>query len=306
MKKLNIALLIALLAPAVALAGGPVLGYVNTAGYAENTPEDTVKAIQKAFKATMPHVKGDDWVDGALNFNAGAKAYAKTWQDRMNDDFDQPEEYAKAIAHGKKLWETPFANGKTMASCFPHGGKGAANMYPRVNKDTGKVETFEGALNKCRTDNGEKALDYGDMKEMGTLSIVARRLSNGERINVQVKTDAEKAAFQRGKNLFYGRFGKFEQACAHCHIQQAAKIARTEDLSPIIGQATHFPVFRPNKETGDLGIITLHKRYEGCQNSVLVDKKEQIKPGSDESNDLEFFHSYVSNGLPLSSGVFRK
>ena len=254
----------------------------------------------------MPHVKGDEWVNGAMNLNVGSAQYNKLWTDRMNDDFDQPVGYPEAMAAGKKLWETPFANGKTMASCFPNGGKGAANMYPKVDPVSGKVITFDLALNKCRTDNGESALDPNDMKTMGTLSIVARKLSDGERINMVVKTDAELAAFNRGKEIFYGRVGELENACAHCHIQKAGSTARTEELSPVIGQSAHWPVFRADKSTDGVMVITLHKRYEGCQNSTRVDKKEQIKPGSDASNDLEYFHTYLSNGLPLSSGVFRK
>jgi len=298
MKKFILVLLLAFSVPAFAEG-------VNTAGYAEKTPEATLKAIQHAFAKEFPEVKGDAFVNGSMNFNKGSAEYNKMMTARMHDDFDQPVGYPEAMSAGKKLWDTPFANGKTMASCFAHGGKGAANAYPRVNA-AGKVETFEGALNKCRTDNGEKALDFGDMKTMGALSIVARKLSDGERIKIVIDSAAETAAFNRGKEIFYGRVGKFEQACAHCHIQKAAKVARTEELSPIIGQAAHFPVFRIDKATDGVAVITLHKRYQGCQNSTAVDKKDQIKPGSDQSNDLEYFHTYISNGMPLSTGVFRK
>src|SRR3569833_2247398 len=62
--------------------------------------------------------------------------------------------------------------------------------------------------------------------------------------------------------------------------------------------------FRPNKETAHLDVVTLQKRYEGCQKNVKVAKP--YKPGSKELNDLEYFHTYLSNGLPMSSGVFRK
>lgn len=297
MKKISLALLFAVFS--LPVMAEPVI----TAGYAEKTPEATLKAIQDMFHQKFPEVKGDAFVDGSMNFNKSSREYNKLWTDRMNDDFDQPAEYTKAIAAGKKLWDTPFANGKTMASCFKDGGKGAANEYPKVDA-SGKVVTFENALNKCRTDNGEKELAYDDMNTMGALSIVARRLSNGMRINMQIKTDAEKAAFNRGKEIFYGRFGKAEQACASCHIQHAGDTARTEELSPVIGHAAHFPVFRPNKVTGDLGVITLQNRYKGCQKNTLVDKP--IKEGSADSNDLEYFHTYISNGMPLSSGVFRK
>jgi len=297
MKNITLVLLLAFSLPAFAEP-------VHTAGYAETTPEATLKAIQDLFEKTMPQVKGDAFVDGSLNFSESSRAYNKIWTDRMHDDFDQPEEYAKAMAHGKKLWETPFTNGKTFASCFPNGGKGAAVDYPKVDPVSGKVITFEHALNNCLESNDEMTLKYDDMHEMGALSIYAHQLSDGDRINMHIKTPAEKAAFERGKALFYGRFGKAEQACANCHIQHAGKIARTEDLSPVIGQAAHWPLFRPNKQTGDLGISTLQNRYKGCQKNTLVEKP--MKEGSDDSNDLEYFHMYISNGMPLSAGGFRK
>jgi L-cysteine S-thiosulfotransferase len=297
MKNFILVLLLAFSLPAFAET-------VKTAGESEATAEATLAAIQKHFKEAFPSVQGDDFVDGSMNFSPSSKKYNNYWMTRFVDDIDQPEEYTKAMDGGKKLWNTPFANGKSFSSCFPDGGKGAAADYPKVDAVTGKVLTFENALNKCLTSNGEKPLEYKDMKTMGALSIIARKLSDGSRIKMEVKTDAEKAAFARGKAIFYGRFGKAEQACAHCHIQQAGKIARTEELSPAIGQAAHFPVFRPNKATGDLGIVSLQVRYEGCQKNTLV--ADPIKPGSDASNDLEYFHTYISNGLPLSTGVFRK
>jgi len=298
MKNITLVLLLAFSLPAFA---GPA---VKTAGEAETTAPATLKAIQDHFKETMPQVKGDAFVDGSMNFSKSSKEYNNFWMLRFVDDIDQPEEYTKAMNAGKKLWETPFANGKTFSSCFADGGKGAAADYPKVDATSGKVITFENALNKCLESNNEKPLGYGDMNKMGALSIHARKLSDGARIKIDVNTDAEKAAFARGKDIFYGRFGKAEQACANCHVQHAGKIARTEELSPVIGHAAHFPVFRPNKATGDLGIITLQKRYEGCQKNTLV--ADPIKPGSAESNDLEYFHTYISNGMPLSTGVFRK
>lgn len=297
MKILMLALMIGFTLPVFA---GPV---VHTAGYAETTAPATLEAMKKHFQQTMPAVKGDAFVDGALNFNKGSKEYNQFWQARLKDDFDQPEEYKKAIATGKALWEKPFANGKKFADCFPDGGKNAAISYPKVDS-AGMVVTFEKALNQCLESHQEKPLNYGDMKTMGALSIYARRFSDNGRIKIAVTTDAEKAAFARGKTLYYARLGKLDMACASCHTQQAGKTVRSEELSPVIGHAAHFPVFRPNKATGELDIVTLQKRYEGCQRNVLVEKP--FKPGSAEFNDLEFFHTYLSNGLPLSAGVFRK
>lgn len=298
MKKFILVLLLAFSLPVLA---EPVI----TAGYEAKTPEATLKDIQAAFHQTMPHVKGDMFVEGALNFPNSDLPYNKMWAERLAPGaFDEPEEYAHSLAAGKKLWETPFANGKTMASCFANGGKGAANDYPKVDAATGKVITFERALNDCRVANGEKALDYGDNKTMGALSVIARRMSDGMRINMHIKSEKELAAFNRGKEVFYGRTGSADQSCANCHIQHAGQVARTEDLSPVIGQAAHFPVYRPNPQTGDLNMITLQMRYKGCQKSTGVAKP--MNEGSDESNDLEYFHTYISNGMPLSAGIFRK
>jgi len=296
MKNFILVLLLAFSLPAFAET-------VKTVGEVETTPEATLKAIQKHFSEIIPEVKGDAFIDGSLNFSKGAKEYYQTWHDRMNDSFDQPPEYAKAMADGKKRWETPFKNGKTFASCFPNGGKNVAGNYPKMDKYN-NIITFERALNDCLVSNDEPQLSYSDMNTMGALSIHARKLSDGSRMNIVVKTDAEKRAFQRGKDLFYARAGTSEQACAHCHIQQASKNVRSEQLSPVIGQAAHFPVFRPNRATGDLGVITLQQRYFGCQRNTGV--ANPIRQGSADANEMEYFHSYISNGMPLSSGIFRK
>lgn len=301
MQLLKIVILYILLAGQIANAEA-----LDTFGYYENSAEDTLRAIIKAYQAAVPQVQGDAFVRGSLNFNVGAAEYNRFWTRRLQDDFDMPPEYEELMAKGRELWEITFANGKTMADCFANGGKGAAAEYPKVDAVSGKVQTFEWALNQCRIKNGASPLDYRDMPTMGALSVVARKLSDGVRIRLRVRSTAEQAAFARGKAIFYERLGVFEQACAHCHIQLVGKFARTEAFSPAIGQAAHFPVFRANAETGDLRVVTLQKRYEGCFSSIYVPGEMLLRPGSDGANDLEYFHTFLSNGLPLTSGVFRK
>lgn len=279
---------------------GPV---VHTAGLAEPTAATTLEAVKKHYATTMPQVQGDAFVDGALNFNKGARQYNQSWEDRFKDDFDQPDEYKSAFSAGKSMWEKPFADGGHFADCFADGARGAAAFYPKV-ADDGSVITFEKALNQCLAKHSEKPLAYGDMQAMGVLSLYARKLSDGSRVNIVVKSPAEQAAFERGKTLYYTRHGQLDMACASCHTQQAGKTLRSEELSPVIGQTTHFPVFRPNKESATLSVVSLQKRYEGCQANVKVAKP--FKAGSPELNDLEYFHTLMSNGLPLRSGAFRK
>jgi len=276
---------------------------VHTAGESETTAAATLAALRAYYQVTIPDVKGDAFVDGALNFNAGARQYNDFWEKRFKDDFDQPDEYRQAFADGKTLWDKPFSDGKSFSDCFPDGGRGAAAGYPKVDNH-GAVVTFERALNLCLEMHHEQPLAYDNMKTMGALSLYARRLSDGARIHIEVKTKAEEAAFNRGKMLYYTRLGQLGMSCASCHIQQAGKTLRSEELSPVIGQEAHFPVFRPNRETAQLSVVTLQVRFQGCQKNVKV--AQPFALNSAELNDLEYFHTYLSNGLPLHSGAFRK
>jgi L-cysteine S-thiosulfotransferase len=65
-----------------------------------------------------------------------------------------------------------------------------------------------------------------------------------------------------------------------------------------VGQATHWPVFR-----GGDNLNTIQARYKRCLEQV---RAVPFEIGSEEFNNLEYFHSYLSNGLPLKASVYRK
>lgn len=257
---------------------------------AQATPEQDRQQLIKYFETRYPNVKLDDYVYGSLAFDSDS-------MEQYKSIMDFPP-FLDVVDKGRKMWETPFANGKTYASCFPNGGKNVAGNYPYFDDKAGKVVTFEMAINQCREKNGEKPLDYNDMKTIGVLESYARTLSDGMLMNVKVEGPAALAAYESGKKFFYQRRGQLNFSCATCHVDNAGNRIRSELLSPVIGQATHWPVFR-----GGDKLVTLQDRYEGCNKQV---RAVPFKPGSTEYNDLEYFHSYVSNGLPLKASVFRK
>jgi sulfur-oxidizing protein SoxA len=257
---------------------------------ANATPEQDRQALLQYFQKRYPEIKPEDYVYGALNFS-------KDSMEQYEAIMDFPP-YVSDIDKGKKMWETPFKNGKTYAGCFPNGGKMVAGNYPYFDEKAGKVVTFEMALNDCRQANGEAPLDYNDMKTMGVLTAYARTLSDGMRMNIKVETPAAQEAFNRGKEFFFSRHGQLNFSCASCHVQGAGLIVRTEYLSPAIGQATHWPVFR-----GGSNLVTLQDRYEGCLKNI---RAVPPKPGSTVFNDLEYYHSYLSNGMEMQASVFRK
>lgn len=272
----------------LALVGAGLLAGAVTTAHAG--PEEDRKAILDYFKKKFPNVEFNDYVHGALALNPDAKA--------QYDAVMEFPPYVGEIEKSKKMWETPFKNGQTYANCMPNGGKNIAGNYPYFDQKLNKVVTLEMALNDCRVKNGEKPYDYNDMKTMGLLTAYMRTLSDGMKMNIKVDGPGAMAAYEDGKKTFFTRVGQLNFSCSTCHVDNAGNKLRTEILSPVLGQSTHWPVFR-----GGDRIVTLQDRYEGCQRQV---RQVPLKPGDETFNNLEYFHSYISNGLPMQASVFRK
>jgi len=266
------------------------LGVLMSSFNALATPEQDRQALIKHYTQKYPNIKVDDYVYGALAFDADSKA-------QYNSIMEFPP-YESVIDEGRKMWETPFKNGKRYTDCFPNGGKQLAGNYPMFDEAKGKVVTLQDALNNCRVANGEEALKVNDMKTMGTLTSYMRTLSDGMLMNVKVEGPKAMAAYEDGKKSFYSRKGQLNFACANCHVQNGGTRLRSELISPVIGHAVHWPVFR-----GGDNLVTLQQRYQGCYTQVRAVPPPQ---GGETMNNLEYFHSALSNGLPLKASVFRK
>ena len=242
------------------------------------------------FEKRFPGVPLEDYVYGALIANPSGR-----------EQYEQIMEFPPFLGDldkGKQIWETPFHNGKTLADCFPRGGRNVVGDYPYFDETLGRVVTFENAINACLHINGEAEFAYGDREPMGVLTAYARTLSDGMRINIRVDSPGAVARYEAGKNFFFRRIGQLNAACAGCHLHNAGRIMRMEIISPALGQATHWPIFRGGEE-----LMTFQGRFKRC-----MEQMRAVPYGfdSDEWNDLEYFLSALSNGLPLKSSVFRK
>jgi sulfur-oxidizing protein SoxA len=272
------------------LTGVAGLGIALGAVSVHASPEKDRQELIKYYTSKYPNVKIEDYVYGALAFDADAKA--------QYDAIMEFPPYESEIDAGRKLWETPFKNGKTYASCVPNGGKMIAGNYPMFDEAKGKVVTLIDAINDCRVANGEEAYKVSDIKTMGLLTAYMRTLSDGMLMNIKVEGPKAMAAYEDGKKTFYQRAGQLNFACSSCHVQNAGVRLRSELISPAVGHAVHWPVFRAGEK-----LFMLQKRYVGCFKSVRA-----ISPpeGSTTLNNLEYFHSALSNGLPMKASVFRK
>ncbi len=248
-------------------------------------PVADAKAFRNYFVNKFPKVKLDDFVNGPYSMN---KDMRKQWE-----EMEQFPPYEFALDDGKAMFAKPFKNGKTYADCFPNGGIGVRQNYPYFDEKEGKVVTLELALNRCREANGEAPISY--MKdEMAALTAYMAYTSRGKPMDIKIPDDPRAlAAYENGKRYFYTRRGQLNFSCASCHVQNPGERIRAEILAPALGILNAMPIYR--SEWGGMG--TISRRFVSCNSQV---RGVPLEPQSEEYRDLEYYLSYVSNGLPIS------
>jgi len=124
--------------------------------------------------------------------------------------------------------------------------------------------------------------------------------SRGNKIDIKIPAEeGALAAYEAGKQHFYAKRGQLNMSCADCHQYNAGNRVRADILSPALGHTSHFPVYR--SKWGGLG--TIHRRYGGCNKQV---RAKPYKPQSAEYANLEYFETYMSNGLESNGPGARK
>jgi sulfur-oxidizing protein SoxA len=269
----------------VAMAAAVVIGVLSTGTAANASPQQDLQAFRNYFKTRFPDVAFDDYVNGPYALDKSLRAQ---WKSIM--EFPP---YAFALDEGKKLFHTPFKTGKTYADCFENGGVGVRQNYPYFDKKRGQIVTLELAINQCREKHGEKPLQYKKGK-MAALSAYMSYMSRGKRFDIKVPDDPKAlAAYRKGKEYFYSRHGQLGFSCASCHVQEAGKKVRAQLLAPALGIVASFPIYR--SKWGSMG--TLDRRFGGCNRNV---RAKPFKAQSETYRDLEYFLTYMSNGLPVA------
>jgi sulfur-oxidizing protein SoxA len=258
---------------------------------AQAGPEEDRKAFVQYFEKRFPEIKLSDWGNGAYSLDPDLKAQ---WE-----AIEEFPPYSPDIDAGKKMFETPFKNGKTYGSCFKNKGIGIAQDYPYFDKKKGEVVTLSVAINECRTKNGEEPLPYGKGKIAQILAYMAFT-SRGNKTHVVIPKDKRALeAYENGKQFYYAKRGQLNFSCADCHVLNPGRHIRADLLSPALGHTTHWPVYR--SAWGNLG--TLERRFEGCNEQV---RAKAFPLQGKEYRDLEYFLTYMNNGLPLNGPASRK
>jgi sulfur-oxidizing protein SoxA len=254
---------------------------------AADTPDPAAdaKAFRDYFVKKFPKVKLEDFVNGPYSLNEDMR---RQWEEK-----EQFPPYEFALEAGKEMFATPFRNGKTYADCFPNGGIGIRQNYPYFDEKEGKVVTLELALNRCREANGEAPYSYVK-DEMASLTAYMAFTSRGKPMDIKVPNDPRAlAAYEDGKRYFYTRRGQLNFSCASCHVQSPGERIRAETLAPALGIMNALPIYRSEWS----GMGTTSRRLVTCNSQT---RAVPLDPQSDEYRDLEYFLSYMSNGLPIS------
>ncbi len=199
------------------------------------------------------------------------------------------------VAAGRTLWIAKFKDKASLAGCFPNGGRRIVAGYPQYDARLKRVVTLEMAINQCRKVHGEALYEPTDPATMGAVLAYVRSLSNNMKMAVRVPPAAE-PRFEQGRRMYFTRMGQRNFACASCHLQDAGKHFDGVALSAAVGQATHWPEIRGGVP------VTLQARIRECLELMGA---APFAAGSDELNDVEYFLSYLSNGLPLKANVQR-
>jgi L-cysteine S-thiosulfotransferase len=248
-------------------------------------PVADAKAFRDYFVKKFPKVKLEDFVNGPYSMNEDMR---KQWEEK--EEFPP---YEFALDAGKEMFAKPFKNGKTYADCFPNGGIGIRQNYPYFDEKEGKVVTLELALNRCREANGEAPVSYVK-DDMASLTAYMAFTSRGKPMDIKIPNDRRALeAYENGKRYFYTRRGQLNFACANCHVQSPGERLRAEILAPALGILNAMPIYR--SEWAGMG--TISRRFVTCNSQT---RAVPLEPQSDEYRDLEYYLSYVSNGLPIS------
>jgi len=212
------------------------------------------------------------------------------------DDFDNP--IMVFTDRALESWDTPDGTeGKSCASChgaIEEGMKGVRATMPKVNGN-GDLWSLEDYINDCRTNRmGAEAWKW-DSAPINNMVLAISIQSRGMPVNVAIDGPAA-PHWEKGKEMYYTRYGQLELSCASCHELNYDHFIRADHLSQ--GQINGFPVYRLKTS----GVVSIHNRFKGC---IRDTRGETFKPGSPEFHDLELYVASRGMGLDIEGAGVR-
>jgi len=215
----------------------------------------------------------------------------------QDDDLENPG--FLAIERAADLWaKVEGSEGKSCASC--HGEaeksmKGVGAAMPKWDDKLDRPVNLEQRINLCRSEHMKAEPWAFKSQQLTDMTTFVRNQSRG--MPVTIRTDGPMSPwFDKGKAIYYTRYGQLDLACASCHEKKFGKFMRADLLSQ--GQSNGFPTYRLR----DQRVIPLHERIEGCMFDI---RAQPFKPLSDEFLALEVYLAWRGIGLPVETPSVR-
>ncbi|MHA7829018.1 MAG: sulfur oxidation c-type cytochrome SoxA [Roseovarius sp.] len=212
------------------------------------------------------------------------------------DDFDNPGMIF--VDAGRDQWNAvEGSEGNSCATCHedPSSMEGVRAVYPKWDEKAGEVQTVAMQINDCR-ENNMGAEPYGYTSgQMANMEALIALQSRGMPVDVTIDGPA-KEMWEKGKEIYYTRYGQLELSCANCHEDNYGNMIRADHLSQ--GQINGFPTYRLKNAR----LNTAHGRFKGC---IRDTRAHTFDPGSDEFVALELYVASRGNGLSVEGPSVR-
>jgi sulfur-oxidizing protein SoxA len=173
--------------------------------------------------------------------------------------------------------------------------RGLRAKLPKWNEEAGKVYTAEMYINDCRTERmGAEAWGW-DSQAMKNMTALIASVSRGMTVDVAIDGPVSEA-WERGKEIYYTRYGQLELACANCHEDNYDNYIRADHLSQ--GHTNGFPVYRLKQAN----LVSQHNRFRGC---IRDTRGVPYGVGSDDFVALQLYVASRGNGLSVEGPSVR-
>ncbi len=252
-----------------------------------------------------------------------AHAQPKSSQDAINEYRQSLQDGNPAdlnAARGEALWKTKAGPKQASLEACDLGlgaGKvqGAAAVLPKYFADTGKVMDVESRLVHCMvTLQGAKWEDFnprtvfsGEGAKATAIEDLVAYVYDESRdvaINVPQAHPLEKAAYTRGKQVFYFKGGPYDFACASCHSEDGKRI-RLQDLpnltkpGPAQAAFSQWPAYRVSQGA----LRTMQWRLYDCFRQQRLPELQYL---SQTSVDLITFMGVNANGGKMAAPAIKR
>jgi sulfur-oxidizing protein SoxA len=255
-------------------------------------PAEDRKAFIDYFESRFPDIPFSEYANGIYAIDQDAR---NQWL-----EIEEFPPYEFAMEEGAFIWQEKFPDEKSYSDCFKNSEAGVRQNYPQFDRQTGEVITLELAIRLCQKKHGQQVLEYGSEKILALSAFMAFN-SRGKTIDIVVYDNDARAlaAYEEGKRFYYSKRGQLNFSCADCHVTSVGQYVRADRLSAGLGHPTHFPVYR--SKFGSM--LSLHQRFAGCIRDV---RAKPFELQSTEYRNLEYFLTYMSNGLEVNGPGSRK